>query len=290
MDVLFHLLLLAFIYAFYRVSRGFFRIFGGHFVLWNIIGHARRNISVKSSRRLHAYVCKTDLLDEISINELYRFVTSMLHTEVSIMQFHKHVLSYKYAIMCREIQDGSMRGLFFVCVRPSQLDGQKYIFIRIGLTFFEKNYQRGPLLYYVIAYHILMQRLRYPRTPVYIAAKAFSYKSYLALVNAVKEVYPRFDAKIPPFIKKIIDSYGLAVKYNDEHYDHESCVLKRELSHLKQTVAPLSSADLSNPHIQFFNDQNPGWRKGHQLIVVARVTWSDILRTLFKAMRRDRNQ
>ena len=281
----FYLLLLVFIYVFYRVSQCFYRIFGQYFVPWNVTGQD----SVKF-QRLHAYVCKTELLDEISVNELYRFVTSMLHTEVTIKQFHKHLLSYKYAITCREVHGGSLRGVFFVCVKPRELDGQRYIFIRVGLTFFENGYQGGPLLYYVVAYHVLMQRLRYPRTPVYIAAKAFSYKSYLALVNSVKEVYPRLDAKTPPFIKKIIDNYALAVKHDDEHYDRESCVLKRELAYLKQPVAPISSADLSNPHIQFFNNQNPGWCKGHQLIMVARVTWSDLLCVLFKIIGRSRNQ
>ena len=287
MDVFFYLLLLAFMYVFYRVWYGFARLFEEYFVLWNVVGQGRRNINAK---RLHAYVYKTKLVDEVSVNELYRFVTSMLHTEATIEQFHTLLLSYKYAITCRELRDGSLRGVFLVDISLRELNGQRYIFVRLGLSFFEKQYQGGSLLYYVVACHVFIERLRHPRTPVYIAAKAFSYKSYLALINSVKEVYPRFDAKTPPFIKKIIDIYALTVKHDDEHYDSESCVLKRELSHLKQSLAPITSTDLSNPHIQFFNNQNPGWYKGHQLITVARVTWSDLVCVLFKAIGRSQNQ
>ena len=288
MDVWFYLLMAAFLYVFYRVWQGLYRIFREYFVLWNVAIGARqdrRNISAKV--RLHAYVCKTVLLDEVSVNELYRFLMTMIDTEVDINQFHKLLLSYKYAITCRERKDGSLRGVFFLDVGPREHDGQSYTLIRIGLSFFENFYRGGPLLYYVVAYHVLVELLRHPKTPLYITGKAFSYKSYLAGVNTFREVYPRFDAETPPFIKKIIDSYALSVKHAGEEYDSETCVLKRELSHMKESVAPISPTDLSNPHIQFFNRQNPGWHKGHQLIMVAKITWRDLLCLFFKGMGRN---
>ena len=118
--------------------------------------------------------------------------------------------------------------------------------------------------------------------------KAFSYKSYLAMTNSLKEVYPRFDAETPPFIKRVIDDYAQSVMQADEEYDSDTCVLKREMSHVKESVAPISPVDLSNPHIKFFSRQNPGWCKGHQLIMVAKVTWSDLLYLFYKAMGRNR--
>ena len=290
MDVLFYLLMAAFLYVFYRVWQGVYRIFREYFVLWNVAIGARqdrRNISAKV--RLHAYVCKTDLLDEVSVNELYRFLMTMLDSEVTINQFHNLLLSYKFAITCRERKDGSLRGVFFLDVGPREHEGQRYTLIRIGLSFFENFYRGGPLLYYVVAYHVFMQLLWHPRTPLYVTGKAFSYKSYLAMVNSFKEGYPRCDTETPPFVKKIIDSYALSVKRADEEYDSETCVLKRELSHMKESIAPISPVDLNNPHIQFFNCQNPGWRKGHQLIMVAKVTWRDLLHGLFKGIGRNKS-
>ena len=289
MDVWFYLLLASFLYVFYRIWQGVYFIFREYFVLWNVAVGARqdrRNVSAKV--RLHAYVCKTQLLDEVSVNELYRFLTSMLETEVTINQFHTLLLSYKFAIACRERKDGSLRGVFFLDVRPEEHDGQSYTLIRVGLSFFENFYRGGPLLYYVIAYHVFTQLLWHPLTPVYVTGKAFSYKSYLAMANSVKELYPRYNAQTPPFIKRIIDSYAESVKTPDEEYDSETCVLKRELSSMKGSVAPISPSDLKNPHIQFFNSQNPDWRKGHQLVMVAQVTWTDLLSGLFKAMGRSK--
>ena len=120
MDVFFYLVLLAFMYVFYRVWYGFARLFEEYFVLWNMVGQGRRNINAK---RLHAYVYKTELVDEVSVNELYRFVTSMLHTEATIKQFYTLLVSYKYAVTCREIRDGSLRGAFLVDINLRELDG-----------------------------------------------------------------------------------------------------------------------------------------------------------------------
>ena len=289
-DVLFYLLVLAFLYVFYRVWQGVYSIFREYFVLWNVAVGARgdrRNISAKV--RLHAYVCKTVLLDEVSVNELYRFLLGMINTDVTINQFHVLLLSYQYVITCRERKDGSLRGVALLDTSHQETDGQSYTMIRLGLCFFENFYRGGPLLYYVVAYHVFMQLLFHPLTPVYIAGKAFSYKSYLVLAKNIKEVYPRFDAQTPPFIKKLIDDYAESVRHTDEEYNKERCVLKRELSTMKESVAPISPLDLKNPHIKFFDSQNPGWRKGHQLIIVAKVSWSDLLRTFYKAISRNKS-
>ena len=291
MDVLFYLLLAAFLYVFYRVWQGVYRVFREYFILWNVAVGARsdrRNVSAKV--RLHAYVCKTSLLDEVSVNELYRFLLTMLDSDININQFHATLLSYKYAITCRERKDGSLRGVFLLDIKPQQeCNGQEFTLIRVGLSFFENFYRGGPLLYYVIAYHVFIQLLWHPLTPVYVTGKAFSYKSYLALAHSAKEVYPRYNAETPPFIKNIIDSYAESVKHADEEYDKETCVLKRETSSMKGNVAPIIPTDLKDPHIQFFTKQNPGWRKGHQLIMVAKVSWLDLLNGVWKAIGRNRS-
>ena len=289
MGVLVYLLVLAFLYVFYRVWQGVYSVFGEYYVPWNVAVGARggrRNISTKVP--LHAYVCKTVLLDEVSVNELFRFILDVLDTDVTIKHFHSVLLSYKYVIACRERKDGSLRGMFLLDTCSQETDGQSYTLIRIGLSFFENFYRGGPLIYCIVSYYILIQLLSHPLTPVYIAGKVFSHIGYVALTKNVKEVYPRFDAETPPFIKKLIDDYAESVRHTDEEYDKETCVLKRELSTVKESVAPISPLDLKNPHIQFFDSQNPGWRKGHMLIIMAKVSWSDLLRIFCRAVCRIR--
>lgn len=263
----------------------FYRVFREYYTLWNVAVGARKNRrSIDIRKRLHVYVCKTALLDEVSVSQIYSFLVSMMESDVDISQFQMVLLSYKFVIVCRERTDGSLRGVMLMGIDHRENQGEKYTLFRLGLAFFQKYYQGGPLLYYVLAYHVLWQLLCHPLTPVYITGKAFSYKSYLTMAKNIDNFYPRYNIKTPPFEQKVIDDFALSIKSPDEVYDPRRCVLERTHTAMKEFVAPIVDRDLNNPHIKFFQETNPGWRQGHQLIIIGRVTWGDLLRMFFKAI------
>lgn len=272
----------------YQITKFAYLIFREYFVLWNVArgaSDARRNISTKV--RLHAYVCQTRLLDEVSVNELYTFLKGMMDSDFSINDFHQVVLSYTYAIMCRERKDGSLRGVLFLGVDQKTSEGQSYTLIRLGLSFFQNYYRGGPLLYFVLAYHILKELFFHPLTPIYVCGKCFSYKSYIAVGRWLGNVYPVYNKETPSFIKQVMDDFMTGLKSSSEVYDSKTCVLKRERSSMKGFVAPIASEDRADPHIHFFEEQNPGWTKGHQMCVIARVAWSDVYYGLAKLFKRN---
>ena len=270
-----------------RALKGAFVLFREYFVLWNVAVGARSDRRQMSTKiRLHAYVCKTDLLDEVSVNELYSFAKGMVDSDFTIHDFHKVLLSYKYAVLCRERKDGSLRGMMLMGIDRKVKDGQNYTLVRLGLSLFLNFYQGGPLLYYVTAYHVLKELVQHPLTPVYIAGKAFSYKSYMVVVNNFQAYYPHYKCPTPAFEKSIIDEFGKGIATSSEIYDMERGVLCRERSVIKEHVASISKEERENPHIKFFERQNPGWTKGHQLCFIAKATWLDLVRGLLKAARR----
>ena len=134
---------------------------------------------------------------------------------------------------------------------------------------------------YIIGYHatlsvyheilhirlLFVELILHPRTPMYVVAKAFSYKSYM-VATKFQEFYPRYNKETPEFYKNLLRDYAESVKSAGEVYNPETFVLERENSHLKDYVAAITEQDLKNPHIKFFNGQNPGWMK-----VCARGRW-----------------
>ncbi len=288
--VLGYLLASGFIYFSFLAIKHVYGLFREYYVLWNIsVGARSDRRSVSAKVRLHVYVCQSQLLDEVSLNELFAFGKSMVHTDISIQDFHKVILSYKYAVMFRERKDGSLRGMLLLGIDNKTSDsGKKYTLIRIGLSLFQNYYQGGPLMYYVGAYFVLKELFWHPRTPVYLAGKAFSFKSYMVLANTIKEFYPRHDIPTPDFEKSIIDEFGRGIATASEVFDEVHGVLKRELSQVREHVAHISEEELQNPHIRFFTEWNPGWTKGHQMCCIGRVKWSDIFYVIWKAMRRAR--
>ncbi len=275
------------LYLSFQRLKQLYRLFREYYVLWNVAIGARSDRRAMSTKlRLHTYVCKTKLLDEVSVNEIFLFLMSMIDSGVTVEDFHKVLLSYSHVFLWRERTDGSLRGTALIAVDSQEQDGEKFTLIRFGLTFFQRNYQGGPMLYYVVLYHILKELVLHPRTPVYLIGKAFSYKSYLVCTKAIKSLYPRFDAKTPAFEQKIIDNFAAKMAMKGDVYYPERCVIERNLASIKEFVAPLTSQELQNPHVKFFQETNPGWDKGHQLVMLGRFTWKNMFETLYKAVTR----
>ena len=277
------------VYRLVKILSGAGAILRDYFVLWQIAfgAHPSRRTMGKTMRQ-HAYVCATHLLDDVSINELYEFCKSMIQSEITIESFHKIVLGYTFAVMCRERIDGSLRGMYLMSVERKEDNGEKYTVIKIGLALVKNCYRGGPLMYYVFLWHALRELILHPRTPIYLMGKAFSYLSYITLIRYLQKVYPRHDRQTPERERNLMNQFANDVRIGNEIYDPDTFVLKRELSNLKSHVAPISDSDLENPHIRFFADSNPGWQSGHCMFFIAKVSLSDAFSILWKSIKRAR--
>jgi hypothetical protein len=172
------------------------------------------------------------------------------------------LLQYKYAAFFREELDGSLRGMLLIDPQNGLIkEEQTYNCIKMGLALFKDDYRGGPLGYFVGAYHLLKALALYPRTPLYVLYKCFSYKSYLLSLRVSAEVYPRHDAETPRLEKSIIDEFGFSLTNEHDTYDPTTCVINRESARLHTHVAPVTARQLQNPNIAFFTKQNPSWDK-----------------------------
>ena len=267
----------------YKLSRDYY-------TLWNIaFGSSPQQRRISARFRLHCYVAFTRLFDAASVCELYAFLKDKIDTSISVQDFHPIVLSYKYAVLFREKMDGSLRGVMLFDKLRKDHAGMKYTIFRLGLAFFDQNYQGGPLLYYFLLYHTVKEAVLRPCRPLFVMGKLFSYKSYLGLVNSIESVYPQIGKETPEFERTLINEFARTVQRPSEKYNADTFVLERELSCVKDFVCPISKEDLKNHHIRFFVERNPDWYKGHCMLFVAKVKWSDILRNFWKALTRARS-
>ena len=246
--------------------------------------------SMNANIRLYVFVAETEYMDKVTVNELYTFLIKMLDTEVSIQQFHLILRSYKYAVMCRDRTDGSLRGFMVLDIdNTKEINGRKYALMQTDLWFFQNDYSGGPFLYYVTAYYLLKQMILHPFTPLYIVVRALTYKSYIAFCHNLTKGYPRYDLEMPQYAKDLINKFVEGFNGPSDIFDRETSVYKRERSKIKQgAVAELTEKDLQDPHIKFFAERNPGWTKGHQLICLGELSWKDLVWVAWKAVTRAR--
>ncbi len=75
--------------------------------------------------------------------------------------------------------------------------------------------------------------------------------------------YPVYNKETPEFFRKLLLEHAEAIRSPNETFHPERLVLEREVSTVKVHAAVLTDDDLKNPHVKFFTEQNPEWRKVH---------------------------
>lgn len=238
--------------------------------------HCRSHRDTKRPLRLYIYICETQYLDEVTVNELYNFLFgTMIECKIggknkTIKFLHSALLNYSYIMLYRDKIDGSLRGITTIGFNRLK----EYTVIKMGPSFFKNHYKGGPSAYLTVAFFVLKELILHPFTPVYIVIKAIGYQSYMVALK-FKESYPRYDRETPEHFKKILDEYARSELYEGDVYDEETNVIKQEVTHLPENLLAVSAEDLKNPHIKFFVERNPGYTKGHFLVAGLRMSWSD---------------
>ena len=168
-------------------------------------------------------------------------------------------MQYTHVMLCRDRVDGTLRGIMLVGIDHKG----DYTLMRIGFTIFKNYYRGSPYLNITLSCLLIAELLKHPLTPVYMVGKLYSYKAYL-IVTPMREMYPVYDRETPEHYKKVFADFAEKIvrfKGGRAKYNPETFVIEQEDNHLAENLTTLSEQDLLNPHIKFFIERNPGWRK-----------------------------
>ena len=184
-----------------------------------------------------------------------------------------------------------------------------YTVINTGRTAFKDYYRGSPYIKIILGSLIIGELFKHPLTPIYLVGFVVSYKAYL-VGKSWREFYPVYNRETPEYLKEILANAAAAMvttlkgraKYNPETF-----VLEQENVYLLENLSTVSEQDLRNPHVKFFVERNPGWRKvsfhyqrkhvytithiqthiqGHALIVGICVTWIGLILSVKSIMKK----
>ena len=122
--------------------------------------------------------------------------------------------------------------------------------------------------------HLFAQKLAHPFQPYWWLLISKGYKTYLLMANNFAEHYPRHERPTPPESQQVLEDFALQLF--PDSYNRTSGLIEFEasLGQLKGHVAPITQESLDNPRIRFFQERNPTWQRGSELVCIARMTWS----------------
>ena len=170
-------------------------------------------------------------------------------------------MRYTHVLMCRDRMDGTLRGAMLLGIEHKA----DYTLLKLGTTTF-KNYYRGtPFINLIVASLMTREIIKHPLTPVYTIGKVFSPKAYVFGLS-MEGFYPIYDRETPEQYKKIFAEFAemhISSKAGRAKYNPDTFVIEQEDSHVVENLTVLSEHELQSPHIKFFMERNPGWRKVH---------------------------
>ncbi len=121
-----------------------------------------------------------------------------------------------------------------------------------------------------VAWGRLMISLTCPDIELYWLLTSKGYKTYRFLPVFFHEFYPCFTTPAPAFEKALLER--VASQRFGPRFDPATGVLRAEpgAQRLREGVAELHDRRLRDPHVAFFQRQNPGHAHGDELVCLAR--------------------
>lgn len=117
------------------------------------------------------------------------------------------------------------------------------------------------------------------------------YKTYLLMANNFDYSYPRYDKKTPAFFQALSDDFARQLYPKAYNKERGLLLFDGPHEHLKTNVAPITEELKTRfPHIRYFEERNPNWQVGDELVCVAQfdlmVGLAFVKKVFFKGLRR----
>ncbi len=146
--------------------------------------------------------------------------------------------------------------------------------LQIGQTVMKQNYRGQSFVAQTCLSLFIKHYLRYPFRPLYAWCDALTFKPYLMFANGLETFYPNYLEETPTKLKSILDSLG---NYHyGVNYNPETNVVKKFQKAVNDTTANISEKELDNPHIAFYNKQNPDHIHGNGYLVIAPINFRNM--------------
>jgi hypothetical protein len=184
-----------------------------------------------------------------------------------------------YCIVLRDESD-KIWGFSTQQIMHIPLEGQTVHGVFSGDTIIHKDYWGSMELFTAFARFFFQFEEQYGDFYWFLICKG--YKTYRILPTFFTGFYPNYKEQTPKEIKDIIDAFGRF--YSPDEYDEKTGVIcyRGIKDKLKEHVADITEERLSNRHIAFFAEKNPGYIKGNDIVCITKLSRNNLTKRMQK--------
>ncbi len=177
-------------------------------------------------------------------------------------------LSKKEWVIILEDPDGRLRGFTSLALLKTTLDSKPVQALYSGDTIIDRDSWGSIELPRVWGRFMLDAISKAGKTPIFWFLLSSGYKTYRFLPVFFTEFFPRHDRPTPGEIRHLLDHIGKKI-YGSFFKSVSGTVHLPNPTPLREGIADVSTARLSDPHVKFFVEKNPNYIRGVELACIA---------------------
>jgi hypothetical protein len=186
-----------------------------------------------------------------------------------VSDFDRDFLQKDHVIVLLDKLTDEIKGFSTQKMLKHNIDGRNYIGVFSGDTIVDKAYWGDPALSLGFFWYMTRLSLSRPWGKIYWHLISKGYKTYLLLSRNFETYYPRYDRKTSEFDQKLMASFATQLYPHNYHPDRDLLLFQHAHEKLKGHVAPIDQElKMKMPEVAFFEQKNPGWQKGDELVCI----------------------
>ena len=217
-----------------------------------------------------------EILEESSLSDFDKQAMFKLMVEnysgVKKADFLRDLSKKDYVIILKSV--GQLCGFSTFALFEHEINGERIRVAFSGDTVINKENRNSRQL--PVSFGMLMNRIeKMSDEPLYWMLISKGFRTYRFLPVYFKEFYPAYNQCLPEFEKQLMMQLG--EKLFGERYKLSSGIVSSSGQAVKSVEEDLHSIELREDlHIQYFNDKNPNWHNGDELVCLVKYSRSNL--------------
>ncbi len=231
---------------------------------------------------------KSENFSEKDLRQMYA-IFEKYYENVNFENFARDFSNKSGAFLVLHPKSGDIVGFSTIKELSLEIDGKMTHAFFSGDTVVEKEFWGTRILPYLMFKYVISFRMRKLGDPIYWLLISKGFKTYLVMANNWYSYYPHYKGKHQG-LKKVIDAYSEA--YYGDYYIKDKGLLDfgDDYAPLKGDIAPITDEmRQKSPKIKFFEQVNPEWERGTELVCVGAIPTKDIFRYIERFFTKSQN-
>ncbi|MEH1948286.1 MAG: hypothetical protein V7K77_15245 [Nostoc sp.] len=183
-----------------------------------------------------------------------------------------------WVLLLRDETSNALKGFSTLMLCQKTFLGEKISVVYSGDTIVDPSAWSSTTLprSWIAAINFLHQH--YAENKLYWLLICSGFRTYRFLPTFWQDFYPRYDVTTPTDVKHLMGN--LAQEYYGSLYQEASGIVRFPHPQiLREGLIEIPSGRQTNPHIQFFEEKNPDYRLGDELVCLTEINYDNLTRS-----------